>query len=273
MSIQFVTNEKIAETSSKGNQEKWRDGTRWYKLDQFGYEALTETLISRLLEKSNIEADTPFRFTRYRMERMNVHENERTGCSSENFLKAGQSIITLSHLFKKTEATPLRDILAKLPSDKKRIRYLAEATAEYTGLGKFPQYLTLLFEIDGLFLNDDRHLNNIAVLEQDGLYDYCPIFDNGAGLLSNTQLSPMDIMPKALIEARHARPFNVSFNRQVGTACGLYGRQLSIPVLTRDRICDELQPLLLYYSPRDRGIITDRVVETILVRQKYYINH
>ena len=43
------------------------------------------------------------------------------------------------------------------------------------------------------FCNDDRHLNNIAVIEQGGRYDYCPIFDNGAGLLSNTQLSQMDI--------------------------------------------------------------------------------
>ena len=58
MSVKFVTNEKIAETSSKGNQEKWYEGGRWYKLDQFGYEALTETLISRLLERSNIEQDT-----------------------------------------------------------------------------------------------------------------------------------------------------------------------------------------------------------------------
>ena len=50
MSIHFVTNERIAETSSKGNQEKWVEGNRWYKLDQFGYEALAETLISQLLE-------------------------------------------------------------------------------------------------------------------------------------------------------------------------------------------------------------------------------
>lgn len=57
MSIHFVTNERIAETSSKGNQEKWVDGNRWYKLDQFGYEALTETMISQLLERSNCEQD------------------------------------------------------------------------------------------------------------------------------------------------------------------------------------------------------------------------
>ena len=55
MTIQLVTDEKIAETSSKGNQEKWYDQAsgRWYKLDQFGYEALAETVISTLLEQSN----------------------------------------------------------------------------------------------------------------------------------------------------------------------------------------------------------------------------
>ena len=106
------------------------------------------------------------------MERINVHGRERTGCSSENFLRPGQSIITLSHLFKRAGTVPLRDILTRQTSDKKRIAYLAETTAELTGLELFPQYLTLLFEVDALFLNDDRHLNNIAVLEQNGKYNY-----------------------------------------------------------------------------------------------------
>lgn len=268
MSLHFVTNDKIAETSSKGNQEKWRDGNRWYKLDQFGYEALAETLISRLLEQSNIEDDTPFRFTRYRMERMNVHGRDRTGCSSENFLASGQSIITLSHLFKRNGTVPLRDVLARQTSDKKRIQYLAEATAELTDLKEFPQYLTLLFEVDALFLNDDRHLNNIAVLEHNGQYNYCPIFDNGAGLLSNTQMSPMDIAPKALIAAQRARPFNTTFNRQIGAVRSLYGYKLRMPKLTRNDICEELRPLLPYYAERDRGFICDRVCETILARLK-----
>ena len=157
MSIHFVTNERIAETSSKGNQEKWVEGNRWYKLDQFGYEALAETLISQLLERSNCEQDYPFRFTRYQMERITAHGVERTGCSSENFLLPGQSIITLSHLYKRESEVSLRNLLARQSSDKKRIAYLAEATAELTGLDLFPQYLTLLFEVDALFLNNDRH--------------------------------------------------------------------------------------------------------------------
>lgn len=268
MTIKFVSDQKIAETSSKGNQEKWTEGDRWYKLDQFGYEALAEAFTAALLERSNIERDTPFTFVRYRMERMNVHGRDRTGCSSESFLRAGESIVTLSHLYRRFLDKPLREVLAHLPSDKKRIAYLAEMTAEMTGLELFPQYLTLLFEIDALVLNDDRHLNNIAVLERGGAFDYCPIFDNGAGLLSNTQLSPMDIEPAALIRVVKARPFSTTFNRQIRTVRSLYGTQLRLPRFTRRELTEMLQPMLPYYASRDRGIITDRVCETVIARQK-----
>lgn len=271
MTVKLFTNDKVAETSSKGNQEKWydKDTNKWYKLDQFGYEALAETLISNLLEKSNIKQNTLFSFAKYEMEKLKVHGRERTGCSSDNFLKEGESIITLSHLFSRSLGGSLKTTLEKLPSDKKRIQYIAEETTKITGLKEFPQYLTLLFEIDALFLNDDRHLNNIAVIEKDGKYSYCPIFDNGAALLSNTQLSPMDIEPKGLIKEVVARPFNTSFTRQMNTARELYGRQLVMSILTPQEIIVELKPLLEYYPERDRGIITDRVVECIKARQKF----
>ncbi len=270
MTITLVSDEKIAETSSKGNQEKWLDteANRWYKLDQFGYEALAEAMVSAVLEQSNIEADTPFTFVRYRMEKLHVHGRDRTGCSSENFLKPGQSLITVNRLLSNVLGISLKQKLARLPSDKRRVAFLAEATAEYTGLKQFPQYLTLLFEIDALFCNDDRHLNNIAVLEQNGSYDYCPIFDNGAGLLSNTMLSQMDIEPKALISVLRARPFQTTFTRQRNTARALTGKQLCLPKLHVADIEKAVQPLLEYYPARDRGIITDRVTACIMTRQK-----
>ena len=133
---------------------------------------------------------------------------------------------------------------------------------------RFPQYLTLVFEVDALFCNDDRHLNNIAVIEQDGKYDYCPIFDNGAGLLSNTQMSQMDIAPPALISALQARPFYTTFTRQMNTARSLYGAQIEMPRLNTEDIRTVLQPILEYYPQRDRGIISERVEMCILTRQK-----
>lgn len=268
MTVQLVSDKKIAETSSKGNQEKWHDSGLWYKLDQFGYEALAEVFTSQLLEYSNIETAFPFTFVRYRMERLLVHGRERTGCSSPSFLKEGESIITLAYLFRQYLGKPLSEVLAHLTSDKKRMAYLAEETAAITGLEQFPQYLTLLFEIDGLVLNDDRHLNNIAVIAKDDSFDYCPIFDQGAGLLSNVMYTPFAIVPKALISQAKARPFQTTFNRQIRTMEGLYGRQLEIPAFTRSQLAKMVQPLLDYYPARDRELIADRVCETVLIRQK-----
>lgn len=270
MTIQLVSNEKIAETSSKGNQEKWYDkGTdHWYKLDQFGYEALAETVISTFLEKSNLETDLPFPFVRYSMERLRVHGRERTGCSSKNFLQPGQSLITVNRLLSSYLGYPLKEKLARLSSDKKRIAYLAEETAAITGLELFPQYLTLLFELDALCCNDDRHLNNIAVIEQDGVFRYCPIFDNGAGLLSNTQLLQMDISPSALISSLRARPFLTTFTRQRNSVQSLYGAQLKLPKLNEAEIRGVTAPLLEYYPVRDRSLIADRVTACVLTGQR-----
>lgn len=274
MELHLVTDEKIAETSSKGNQEKWYDSKtdRWYKVDQFGYEALSECAVSAILEYSNIDAETPFTFVRYDMEHMAVHGRRRTGCSSPNFLEKGQSVITLSRLLGRVLDAPLKEKLGRLSSDKKRIQYLAEKTAEYTGLEHFPEYLTLVFEVDSLFLNDDRHFNNIAVIEENNKYSYCPIFDNGAALLSNTQLSQMDIMPKALMSVLKARPFNTSFTRQMKSAEALFGRQLQIPAFSRAQIMQIIAPMLEYYAERDRGIIADRVSECIISRQKVFFS-
>lgn len=268
MTVRLISNEKIAETSSKGNQEKWLDHGRWHKLDQFGYEALAETFTSRLLEYSRIEHDSPFTFTRYQMERMHVHGRERTGCSSENFLHPGESLVTIGHLLRQSFGTSPTAVLGKLKSDKQRLIFLAETTAEITGLRAFPQYLTLLFEIDALILNDDRHLNNIAVLLKGNQFDYCPIFDQGAGLLSNTMYAPMHITPKALIKDVVARPLNTTFNRQIRTLQNLYGKQLSLPPFTREALREMLRDLLPYYAPRDGALIADRVCETVLYRQK-----
>lgn len=270
MSVKLVTNEKVAQTSSKGNQEKWKDGKKWYKLDQFGYEALSETIVSMLLEKSNIETETPFTFVRYNLDRVNVHRFDRTVCVSNDFLKEGQSIITVAKLFSRFNSNSFKSELERLNSDKKRIQYLVDKTRELTGLLDFDKYVTLLFEIDSLFLNDDRHLNNIAVLEKNGKYDYCPIFDNGAALLSNVRTLPMDIEPKGLMKNLLARPFNMTFNRELKTTEMLYGRVLNIPKFSRAEILEKNTPLLEYYPQRDRYYISERVIQTIIERQKQF---
>ena len=87
-------------------------------------------------------------------------------------------------------------------------------------------------------------------------------------MLSNMRTAPVDIEPKALIAAQRARPFGTTFNRQAGAVQALYGKQLYLSKLSREDIFAKLEPMLQYYPQRDRGIITDRVCTTILLRQK-----
>lgn len=268
MNIKLVTDEKIALTSSKGNQEKWCENGIWYKLDQFGYEALAEAVTSEILGKSNIEKETPFTFVRYDIQKVNVHNAERVACVSKNFLKQNHAIITVNKLVSNNLETSLSEKLSRLSSDKKRIQYIVDATKAITGLDDFDQYLTLLFEIDSLILNDDRHLNNIAVIEHNGMFDYCPIFDNGAGLLSNTQVYRTDIEPKGLMKTMLASPFSMTFNRELKTARSLYGAVLKIPKFTKAEIDELLTPYLDFYPKRDRGVIKNRVTQCIADRQK-----
>ena len=63
MTIRLVTDEKIAGTSSKGNQEKWYDQAAdcWYKLDQFGYEALAKPLFPYCLSRAILRRTRPSR--------------------------------------------------------------------------------------------------------------------------------------------------------------------------------------------------------------------
>ena len=79
---------------------------------------------------------------------------------------------------------------------------------------------------------------------------------------------PMHIIPKTLIADAQARPFHTTFNRQIRTMQGMYGKQLYIPQFTRRELYEMLEPLLPYYAERDRELIADRVCETILTRQK-----
>lgn len=266
MSIKLTTGDRIAETSSKGNQEKWLDNGRWYKLDLFGYEGLAETVISSLLAKTDVEA-LGFRYVTYRMERLEVHRRTRNGCSSANFLRPGESILTLSDLFRKGVGPDWQREVRRLPNLQSHVRWMAEQVRRLTGLDRFGVYLTLLFEMDMLFGNEDRHLNNIAVLRRGEDFDYCPIFDFGAGLLSNVRDYPMDIEPKALVRQLRARPLNTLFARQVHAAQAIYGPQLECDFTQAD-LSTALEEPLQFYAQRDVPYIRDRVETCIGVQRK-----
>ena len=71
--------------------------------------------------------------------------------------------------------------------------------------------------IDSIILNEDRHFNNISLIEKDGEYRVAPIFDNGLSLLSDTsQDYRYGVSLDILIRKVKCMPFVNSFSKQVG---------------------------------------------------------
>ena len=107
-------------------------------------------------------------------------------------------------------------------------------------------------------------------LREGNKYDYCPIFDNGAGLLSNMQILRTDIEPKGLMKSLTASPFGMTFNRSLSTSRALFGTDLKILKFSKNELSEMLAPLLAYYPQRDRDIISERVIACITERQEHY---
>ena len=230
--------------SSKGNQLKWINNGIWYKADYTGYEGLAEYMVSHLLLKSSLRQDE---FVLYEPEQIRYKDAVYSGVKSNDFLEKDWQLITLERLFKTFFGQSLYQSIFKISDPEKRLIFLVEQVERVTNLSDFGVYINKLFTIDAFFLNEDRHTHNIAILmNKDGRFAYSPIFDNGAGLLSNMRTAPMDIEPKALIVAQRAHSFGMTFDRQAGAVWALYGKQLYMPRLSREDIFAKLEPLLRY---------------------------
>lgn len=264
MKVVEVTEAKqinIDRNSSKGNQLKWFDGEFWYKADYLGYEALVEYLVSKLLEKTNV-----FQYVNYEITMLDYFGKKYCGCKSRHFLKEGQELITLEKLFRRYRNVELVREYAYM-STEERIMYVVYGVEEITGLENFGAYLTMLLELDALFLNEDRHTNNIAVIiNADGTFEYCPVFDNGAGLLSDTMISyGQNNSIEECYEKIEAKPFSRSFDEQMDIAEELYGYPLKCWFTMKD-VNHCLEELKEYY-PKD---ILERVEKIIRLQLRKY---
>ncbi|MCD7867020.1 MAG: hypothetical protein LUF78_06710 [Clostridiales bacterium] len=247
--------------SSKGNQLKWYDGQFWYKADYLGYEALSEYCVSHLLKKTSIPA-----FTEYELLPIEYLNRKYTGCICPHFLEKDQELLTLEKLFRLEKGMDLAEYLAGM-EPVERIQYTAEETAALTGLDKFGSYLTQLLEMDAFFLNEDRHLNNIAVIRNtDKSFAYCPVFDNGAALFSDTQISyGTDLPLEKCFAVIEAKPFDRSFDTQTEAAESLYGIHFSYWFTSKD-IKEILENAASLYSAQ----ILERVRETLYLQMRKY---
>ena len=150
---------------------------------------------------------------------------------------------------------------------KDRIVFLVDSVEAATGFSGFGAYFTTLLELDALFLNQDRHLNNIVLLHTDFGCKPCPIFDCGASFLLDFNLYRPDIETRAFLSKAQCLPFKSSFTRTVHTAQSLYGKQLEVD-FARSDIEPLLDAYLGYYPKQFRYLLKERVLTVLLAQKK-----
>lgn len=251
--------------SSKGNQLKWGNEGTWYKADYTGYEGLAEYVISHLLKYTNLNEDE---YVLYEPEQIKYKRQIYKGVRSRTFIDGDWQIITLERLFKNVYNESLTSVLWHMSDVKERLEFLVNAIKNITGLNNWGEYICRLFTIDAFFLNEDRHMHNIAVLMNGkGDYKYCPVFDNGAGLLSDTTMDyPMEQDIYHMISEVKSKSVSQNFDEQLDVAENLYGQNLQF-LFTKKNVSDIVNNADMY-PPEERKRV-ELIIYSQMNKYKY----
>lgn len=251
--------------SSKGNQLKWENEGIWYKADYTGYEGLAEYVISHLLKLTNLNEGE---YVLYEPEQIKYKRQIYNGVRSRAFIDEDWQIITLERLFKNVYNESLTSVLWHMSDVKERLEFLVNAIKNITGLNNWGEYICRLFTIDAFFLNEDRHMHNIAVLMNGkGDYKYCSVFDNGAGLLSDTTMDyPMEQDIYQMISEVKSKSVSQNFDEQLDVAENLYGQNLQF-LFTKKNVSDIVNNADMY-PPEERKRV-ELIIYSQMNKYKY----
>lgn len=247
--------------SSKGNQMKFEQNGIWYKTDYLGYEGLCEYMVSHLLALSSLK---PEEYVLYDPEQISYRGTVFSGCKSRDFTGSWQ-LITLERLFEQYFGRGMNQIVYSISDHTERLRTMVSLIERITGL-TFGPYIAKMLTIDTFFLNEDRHAHNLALMtDSQGHFRLCPIFDNGAALLSDTTLDyPLHMDALDLIPQVKPKTFCESFDEQLDIAESLFGYQLHFSFGYSDikSLLDQAD----FYSQSVRSRVTDLLMHQ---RRKY----
>lgn len=149
-----------------------------------------------------------------------------------------------------------------------RISHVVGCVEQITGLQNFGSYIRKIVTVDALFLNEDRHFHNIAVIQKkDGTYRECPIFDNGAALFSDVRNDyPMDFTAEKCLTRIKAKPFSIDFDEQLDACECLYGEfNFRASFAIRD-----VEEILKEFAGIYDSEILERVLEVLRIQIRKY---
>lgn len=185
--------------SLTGNQRKWRLGNKFIKLNLLGYENISEVLISRFLEYTDIPEESYVKYYSCRIYEDGIYLG--VGCYSYDFAE-NKSQFTLRSI--------LENNLMSTTSSYDNVRDLL---LDLTGKD-FKKYLDTLLCLDAITFNADRHFGNIMFLEDKGNWEGI-IFDNGDSCLSDLVSYPIGTNIELACNSILAKPFSEFFMEQI----------------------------------------------------------
>ena len=199
--IKIDTNYRI--DNINGVQDKFLFNNSYYKIDKTGSEGITEELSSLILSCSTLK---PEEYIIYE----NGFVNSLHSCKSENFLKNSEKFIDFNTLHLTVYDERL-DWHLRRNTMQEKIEYTINFLKESTGLD-VTDYLRKNITLDYIIKNTDRHFSNLGIIVCDNeTFKTAPIFDNGAGLMSNMSIMYTKSIEENLDELK-AKPFSDNIN-------------------------------------------------------------
>lgn len=207
MSKEYIIEERYRRHvghGSLGMTNKYYMDNYWYKQNLKGYEGKSEELVSRLLDYTNIDD-----YVKYE----ECIINGVPGCRSKNFLRDGESLVTLTRLYNLTYGGDLKNKINTYSRLNDRIEYVIDFVKEYTDLDIY-NYLGKVLKIDMLTYDVDRHFNNLAVIKTREGFREAPLFDFGVSFFSLRNIFTQDMSLEEKINKMTPQPFSSTFEEQ-----------------------------------------------------------
>lgn len=190
--------------TSEGTQIKYKKDGYWYKLDTNGREGLCEYLASHLLTYSDLKSDEYILYEQGMI-------NGTPGCRSKDYLAdKNDEFITIYRLYYNEFGRNLAEVLAGFDRVEERIEYTISFVKQSCGID-ITDYLAKTITLDSIILNEDRHVNNLALIGSDQGFRPAPIFDNGHSLLTVNRSVNRNFPMEDNVRRVIAKPFSGSY--------------------------------------------------------------
>ena len=253
---------QVSYATSKGNLPKWRIDNTWYKTDAFGYESLAECIISDLLKYSNI-----YNYVKYNITKGIYNGEIKNFSVSNNLMNEDDMLLTFYRLYFLETGNELTKDIYNFDEVADRIKFVVEFVSNNYKIDNIGKLITSILELDMLFLNEDRHFNNFALIRKGDSkkFIFAPVFDNGLSLLSDIIEYKMNEDIYKNIDKVKGKPFSISLEEQCEKAESIYGQSLII-TFTKNDVLKEIEKYREFY---DEGTI-ERVISVIFEQMRKY---